>query len=325
MCNPTAAPRVLVEKKHSLLLTTSSFGPTAEEYAKKTDGNSNSKDGIPDQKDLSPTVLSTVVTIFVVVLILRGLEHGMRYAFEGLQNVHPVFEVERNRHILARHIGVDFMASLAVSWVGVANSHVVLNDVREHAFGRSDSMSEDGYRGRMFTYRPAAQRILLLFLGYQVKNTYDSYVWNDGIVFIFHHLLSGVTAWGGMFPGLAHFYAIFFMGISEISTMPLCLLANFDDEFGVVGLGDAFPLAKVAFGALFAVTFIVCRCVIWPVCTHYFIKDCKMALKCESEQAKSRRKWIKMFMTASAGLSALQIVFLGQIIYTVYEEIVKVL
>eukprot|EP00562_Extubocellulus_spinifer_P012898 CAMPEP_0178548386 /NCGR_PEP_ID=MMETSP0697-20121206/5172_1 /TAXON_ID=265572 /ORGANISM="Extubocellulus spinifer, Strain CCMP396" /LENGTH=186 /DNA_ID=CAMNT_0020181065 /DNA_START=6 /DNA_END=566 /DNA_ORIENTATION=- len=186
-------------------------------------------------------------------------------------------------------------------------------------------MSEDGYDKRMFTYHPASQQVLLLFFAYQVKNTYDSYVWNDGIIFILHHILSGVTAWGAMYPGCAHFYALFFMGISEVSTAVLCLLANFDDEFGVIGLGDAFPMTKVALGGVFAVAFVICRTVLWPICTYHFLRDSKNALKSTSPMAQSRKKWIRLFMFCSVGLSILQVIWLGQIVWTIKEEVEKMM
>lgn len=337
MCKPASPPsssasrRGPLRKKHSLLLTTESFGSTHDEaaQAKKNDDGSD-RNGHPtvDQEHLSPSVLSTILTIGVVILMLAGIEHGLRYVFDMYKDVHPLFLVEHNRQILARHIGVDTVACLAVAIVGVRNSHI-LNDLTEHytsgTLGRgssdSTSMREDHYGQRMFTYHPASQQVLLLFFAYQVKNTYDSWVWNDGIIFLLHHLLSGVTAWGAMYPGAAHFYALFFMGISEVSTAILCLLANFDDEFGVVGLGDAFPTTKIALGGAFAVAFVVCRTILWPICTYHFLRDSKKALQCESSMAVSRKNWIKLFMYCSVALSFLQVIFLGQIIWTIKEEV----
>ena len=49
------------------------------------------------------------------------------------------------------------------------------------------------FEGRMFTYQPEAQRIALFFVAYQLKNTYDTIAWNDGIIFIIHHILTLFT------------------------------------------------------------------------------------------------------------------------------------
>lgn len=115
----------------------------------------------------------------------------------------------------------------------------------------------------MWDYVPQGQRILTIFLAYQVKNLYDSFVWNDGPEFIAHHILAGSASWGGMYPGIGNTYGIFFMGISEVSTMVLVILANFDDELGVKGLAEAFPNLRVIFAGGFVVAFIACRIVMW--------------------------------------------------------------
>ena len=324
MCNPTTRPPP--KKKHSLLLTTESFGPSSassDSYKKKNDDASNKIDEIVDPLHLSPSLPSTLLTLAVVVGILIAIEQSLRYIFDANQHVHLLLaESERNRHVLARHIGVDTMACLAVAVVGVRNSHI-LDEVKAHTFGRTDSMKPEDYKRRLFTYHPAAQQTLLLFLAYQIKNTYDSWVWNDGLIFIFHHLFSGITAWGAMYPGGCHLYGIFFMGISEISTCILCMLANFDDEFGVVGLGDAFPVTKMTIGVIFAVAFIVCRCVLWPICTYHFMNDTKLALECDSDLAQKRKGWIKLFRYSSMSLSVLQVIWLGEIVMTLKRELEK--
>jgi len=169
------------------------------------------------------------------------------------------------------------------------------------------------------------QQIGLYFLAYNIKNTFDSVIWNDGPEFIFHHLLSGVTAWGAMYPGCGHFYVIFFMGLSEISTLFLCLLANFDDDFGVIGLGEAFPITKVALGAIFAVSFVICRTIIWPFASYHFAIDVLHAFKVNCPSCHGRRGWMKFFLTSLVGLSILQVAWLGQIIIQGKAEIEKLL
>ena len=322
MCGPTIT-RAPPKKKHSLLLTTESFGPAATGTSAQKKKNDDENDALIDPLHLSPSIPSTLFTLAVVVGVLIVIEQSLRHVFETYQHVHPLLsESERNRHVLARHIGVDTMACLAVAVVGIRNAHI-LDEIRAHTFGRANAMSPSTYKQRMYTYHPAAQQTLLLFLAYQIKNTYDSWVWNDGIVFIFHHLFSGATAWGAMYPGGCHMFAIFFMGISEVSTCILCMLANFDDEFGVVGLGDAFPKTKLVMGVVFAVAFIVCRCVLWPICTYHFLKDTKLALECDSELAQRRKGWIKLFRYSSVSLSVLQVIWLGEIIMTLKRELDK--
>lgn len=129
---------------------------------------------------------------------------------------------------------------------------------------------------------------------------------------------------GSLHPGCAHFYGVFFLGVSEISTGILCVLANFDDEHGVVGMGDAFPITKVVIGTLFVIFFILCRCILWPIASYYFVKDCQWALKAKSPKLQGRKFWILLFQFCLTGLSILQVAWLGQIYFQAKEEFAKI-
>jgi len=118
-------------------------------------------------------------------------------------------------------------------------------------------------------------------------------------------------------------YTIFFFGLSEISTAVLSILANFDDEFGVPGLGEALPVTKVVCGAAFVVMFILCRCILWPLTSYYFCRDMYHALKSDDPRAVYRRGWLRFFFIALAGLSVLQVAWLGQIFTMGKQELEK--
>ena len=157
----------------------------------------------------------------------------------------------------------------------------------------------------------------------QIKNLYDTIIWNDGLLFIAHHIMALSVAYGTVFHGVAHYYAQFYFGISEVSTAILCLLANFDDEHGVPGLAEAFPEGKVAFGALFAVAFIICRVFLWTFFSYYFVRDALLCIKNTDSSRDAARPWVKVFLGSWSGLSALQVLWLGQIILVGMEEYAK--
>ena len=48
--------------------------------------------------------------------------------------------------------------------------------------------------------------ILIYFIGYQIKNFVDTIIWDDGIVFVFHHVVALVAAGIGVIPNIAQFY-----------------------------------------------------------------------------------------------------------------------
>lgn len=154
-------------------------------------------------------------------------------------------------------------------------------------------------------------------------HSYDTIVWNDGPEYVFHHVFSLFTSWVAVgTPYFAHYYAVFFLALCEVSTAVLCVLANFDDDHGVPGLGDAFPTAKMAVGAAFVVLFIICRCIAWPIYAYYFFKDTQRILKDQDDRYlnPSRVWWLKFLNISLTSLSLLQIVFLGQIFMIGYEE-----
>jgi len=313
MCKPDNGTAPVIKRKHSLLLTKESFDFSDEKTA---DGKTPFTP--------APTVTSSYMTILFHVLVLCVIEYITNFVFGKFQHVHPLMEVEKNRGILARHFGVDLYALGTCSILGLKNASVCKN-VFDRAFGRSNSMPEAGYEARLFTYHPGAQQLLLFFVAYNVKNLYDSYVWEDGPEFIFHHVVSIIVAWNGMYPGCAHFYAIFFMGISEISTWILSLLASFDDEYGVVGLGAAFPITKIVLGVVFAISFIICRAILWPLFSYYIMKDSRLAFKVKSEKLEGRKFAIIVILTICAALTLLQAVWLVQIIVQGRDEIMALL
>ena len=257
------------------------------------------------------------VALFFVV------EHALRYLSTFTVDWHPILRDENNRHVMSRHFGVDFFACLMVSMYGVSARKWIA------PFLSSNSKVPADYQNRFYTYVPEGQRILTVFLAYQVKNLYDAIVWSDGPEFCAHHVVSGIAAWGAMYPGLGHCYAIFYMGVSELSTMVLVVLANFDDTgHGVAGLAEAFPGAKIFWAAVFVVFFVICRCVMWPIVSYYFIVDALAALKNEEDKKAKKyplRLWFYAWIFILGSLTLLQFVWLGQIVYMGKAEIDKMM
>jgi len=271
----------------------------------------SSKEGSPPGKS------SFFATGIIILVFLAFVEKALAVLLENNQHQHPILQNETNRLILARHVGVDTLSCTIVAILGVYTLDAV------DLWKRDKTLHHAAYDQRLFTYHPAGYRIALFFFWYQIKNLYDTIIWKDGPEFIFHHVFSLITAWGALYPCSANVYAIFFMGLSEISTAVLCLLANFDDEHGVPGLGDAMPMAKVALGAAFVILFVLCRCILWPIYSYYFVRDIRTALKVGCARTRQRRRWLYFFMISLTGLSILQVAWLGQIFVIAKEELVK--
>ena len=312
MCinNRGLTARVRTPNETRLLLTLASYECTDEKGEKGP---------------IAPSKKSSLITIAFLCLLLVLNEQFARYMItKHLSDIHEILSHEINRFILARHIAVDAVAAGAVSYLGIIHRHKL-----SHLITVQNLSDPKAAKSRIHTYEPAGHQVLLYFCAYQAKNFYDTFYWNDGIIFVLHHLLAGTTAWFGMYPGMASIYGIFFMGISEFSTFWLVLLANFDNDLGVSGLDEIFPTTKIVLGVIFVVTFVICRVILWPILAYHFLNDSKRVLAlAETEKATSTFKYTLYFRTAlkimvwsCVGLSALQILFLGEIIATSKAEI----
>jgi hypothetical protein len=222
---------------------------------------------------------------------------------------------------LARHVGVDALSCFIVAFLGWQCRHIMW-DIVNAVNGKQGAMAK-AYEQRMYTYRPEASRITLFFFVYILKNTYDTIIWRDGLEFTIHHLLCLFTAWGVLTRGSAHFYAPFYFGVSELSSAVLCLLANFDDDHGVKGLSEAWPLGKVVLGAAFAILFVVCRVVCWSTVSYFYCKDAWNALSGNDPRTVERKTWLRFTFVSLSLLSLLQILWLGQIFIIGKEELQK--
>jgi len=269
-----------------------------------------------------PSNASQFSTGAVIILFLIGIEMSLRLFFTSIKDAHPILDDATNRNILSRHIGVDAFSCFVVAILGWNARHVV-NDMVDATLRRRKNAMPVAFEGRMFTYQPEAQRIALFFVAYQLKNTYDTIAWNDGIIFIIHHILTLFTTWGAL-QGNAHFYVLFYFGVSEISTGVLCLLANFDDEHGVVGLADAFPMVKVFLGGIFAAFFVICRVFMWSTVSYYYCRDAWNALSGSDPRMIRHKMWFRFTFLSLSILSLLQIIWLAEIARVGKEELEKV-
>eukprot|EP00533_Pseudo-nitzschia_delicatissima_P001746 CAMPEP_0116079488 /NCGR_PEP_ID=MMETSP0327-20121206/1168_1 /TAXON_ID=44447 /ORGANISM="Pseudo-nitzschia delicatissima, Strain B596" /LENGTH=304 /DNA_ID=CAMNT_0003570115 /DNA_START=146 /DNA_END=1060 /DNA_ORIENTATION=+ len=266
-----------------------------------------------------PRASAQFFTAAVFILFLIAVEQMLRHYFTSIQDIHPILGDETNRNILARHVGVDAFSAFVVTYFGWKGRHVV-QDLIDATIGGKKGAMPVAYEGRMFTYHPESQRVVLYFVAYQLKNTYDTIIWNDGALFIAHHILALCTTVGAL-QGKGHFYVLFYFGISELSTGVLCLLANFDDEHGVVGLGVAFPLVKVILGGIFAALFVICRAVMWSTISYYYCRDAWNVLKGSDPRKKGHELWFRYTFFSLSILSLLQIIWLGEIARVGHEEL----
>lgn len=168
----------------------------------------------------------------------------------------------RSALILGRHT-MDVVACMVFMYLGFKAQYM------DEDFQRYWSM--EPYQ-RFYSSHRTCHLLILVQLAYQAKNLIDSYVCGDGALFYAHHIGTGILCAFALAPFIQA-YAPFFLGVTEISTAILCILGLFDDDHGVVGLGDMYPKTKVVVGVVFASVFIPVRNVFWVQESYTFWQD----------------------------------------------------
>jgi len=249
-------------------------------------------------------LMTTVVSVFVFFWIVQAVAFTL-YTCVGVGEILGPYKY---RVVIGRHT-MNIIAMIIFSVLGF--------EVME-SFGGYRSFSQyidkAGHvatvNTRLYSYAAAAQRLILWQLAFETKNFCDSYIHNDGIVFLAHHSMTAILAVFGLHPFL-HLYSSFFFGISEISTALICALACFDEKQGVPPLARAYPTAMKVIGVSFAVTFIIFRIILWPYVSYVFWLDMVEVIR--NGTIHSMGVGIT-FLVANIGLSLLQVVWLGEII-----------
>ena len=103
----------------------------------------------------------------------------------------------------------------------------------------------------------------------------------------------------------------------------LCLLANFDDEHGAVGLSDAFPMFKIVLGGIFATLFVICRVFMWSAFSYHYVRDTLNLISGSDPRAERHKLWFRFTVVSLSSLTVLQIIWLGDIVRIGKEELEK--
>jgi len=183
------------------------------------------------------------------------------------------------------------------------------------------------YETRLFKYHPEAAHIAVFFISYQCKNLVDSIIWKDSPLLIVHHILCIFSIGRGLLFGILQFYAIFYCGISELSTAILVVLVMFDSDQtskwggqGVSGLGDAFPLVRTVLGPIFALSYFMIRIVFWGILTYFCFQDIWQAFQDNhTELHYSRRLFLYLNSLTLVFFTLLQIIWLFEIFKILFE------
>jgi len=163
--------------------------------------------------------------------------------------------------------------------------------------------------GRLFGYLYEADILNAGIFVYQMFDFFASLFVAEHRTFIFmtHHLLAAFTAWMSLEYQMVHYYAIFFGGCSEISTIFL-VLCNFDVYFPAER-GSTWGAIITVCQASFTVLFLYYRVIGWIMVSWQLWTDVfYVAKKGRIEEYRPGKAWFLYgFLIMDTVLGALQI------------------
>jgi hypothetical protein len=115
---------------------------------------------------------------------------------------------------------------------------------------------------------------------YQIWNLFACLIHNEYLDFasLGHHFVTACLAYCGFHP-FAHYYALFYFGVAELTTIPLNLLNTFKH---LPRLAQAYPTCYRHTRTIFAISFILIRILWWPVVSYGLFFACLDLLQLET-------------------------------------------
>jgi len=172
--------------------------------------------------------------------------------------------------------------------------------------------------GRLYGHNEAAQWITVINLGYQLWDFGVSWTIPEycTVIMMSHHTAAAVVAWSALYNDMLGYYALFFMGVSEISSIWLVSL-----DIGKYFALRPDSLAQFFFqhvtGPLFVVAFVYYRVILWWPCSLQLLRDVRemMSTGKAAEVRGAGRNWILyLWLSLNFPLGLLQLYWLTLIL-----------
>jgi hypothetical protein len=159
---------------------------------------------------------------------------------------------------------------------------------------------------RLFGFIPAADRLNAGILVFQVWDFIFSLMIPEHAtpVFLTHHVLAALTAYFSLELGLVHYYALFFGGCSEISSIFL-VFCDYDVYFPAENHGETWKLFILFNQAMFTLLFVGYRVIGWWVVSYSLWKDAFAVNKELLPLGKAR--FLNIFLGMDLALGLLQL------------------
>jgi hypothetical protein len=172
-------------------------------------------------------------------------------------------------------ISIEITSTFCVIWFSIVGSIGYLN-----LFGYTDG--NDLYEAGKFYGDSQFVRLNLItpMLVYQLWNLTACVIHNEyrDLPSLGHHIVTAGLAYCGFNP-FAQYYALFYFGIAELTTIPL----NFVNTFkNVPQLVQSYPTFYQQCRTVFAVSFLLIRTIWWPIVSYGLFVACVDLIRSET-------------------------------------------
>ncbi len=203
-------------------------------------------------------LLVVCATHLALYLPLRRMWHGWVVRTGSVQGSVPDL-VAYNTVVLLFDAYACYMALTAYA---NGDAAAISSSARERLYGSSDSFSQLCIATAAFE---AYNTVVCSLLIPELRT----------VAFVTHHIMTFLLATLSFSPAYCHYYGFFFFGASQISSLPLCAFN------ALAPLRERYNWAHAPHDALraaFAVLFILCRVVVWPIISFGFWRDSLAAI-----------------------------------------------
>lgn len=173
-------------------------------------------------------------------------------------------------------------------------------------------------KARLYATSPGAMRVLQAHLAFEA--------WDFGVSFfnktlrapemLAHHALAALLCYWALTMPYMHYYAVYFMGVAEISSVPLVLV---DAGKYYPDVSKRFPGVDLAAKLTFLACFVLVRDVFWVLTAIEVWKDGLAVLAAGNFPAKYPGYVTASVLLTNVFFSALQVLWTGKLARGVYH------
>mmetsp|Transcript_529 Transcript_529/g.2061 ORF Transcript_529/g.2061 Transcript_529/m.2061 type:complete len:273 (+) Transcript_529:75-893(+) len=175
---------------------------------------------------------------------------------------------------------------------------------------------------RLYDVSPAAVKVLQTNFAFQTWDFAVSFLHKElnSPEMLAHHSIAALLCYWGLTMPYMHYYAIYFFGVSEVSSVPLVVvdICKYYPEFA-----KRFPTVEFAAKLAFALFFILVRDVFWVYTAVTVWSDGVGVLRQGNNPEKYPAYVTAGVLIANAFFSTLQIVWTGKLLEGAKEVFVK--